>query len=362
MDSSGSIGDKDFIKEQTFVKTLMASLQIGQNETRVGIINYNTNAEVLVDFSKPQTLKSLTDIIDKIKYKGGNTNTAEALLFANERILNETKGMRPAKDGIPKVVVVITDGESNVNQKDTIPQANKLKDRGFSIISVGVGQGINLQELIAIASTPDDQYFVSDFDQIITLINGLSTATCQQPAVIESEQEIVSVVEQNAYKYFKFSLEKADENASSLASSSNKTYLDRFTIELKELNGSASLYFSFEENNPKAPSDLIQQNSQPEYDTNFIEIPENKSRKLDLKTAKSETKASNRAKKSQFYQVQRPTAGQNEYLYVSVKGMDKLNEFQIYVYNRTVNFETSIHKNLNIFIFVMGLLISRLFV
>ena len=351
MDSSGSIGEPDFKKEKDFVKTLISSLEIGNNYTQVAIINYNSNADIVVDFSVPSTKQSLLNIVDRIKYSGGNTNTAEALKFANEKVLVESKGMRP--NSIPKLVIVITDGESNVNPQNTIPYSNKIKARDIKVISVGVGPGIKLQELLGIASSPDDQYFVSDFNQIITLISGLSRASCTTPAVIETEQEITSVVEQNIYKYYKFNLLKPEEN-----DTLNKTYLENFTIELKQLNGTTNLFFSFNETNPKSPTDFVQQNKPPEYDSNFIEIPSNKSNLFSFSKfflQKNEHLVENRAsdnQKSKFYQISRPKSGQNEYVYLSVKGLDQLNEFQVYVYNRTVNSHTSIHKTFSINIFI----------
>jgi hypothetical protein len=52
--------------------------------------------------------------------------------------MREDRGMRPLREGIPKVVLTITDGESD-NPTLTKIQANKLKRREFNMISVGVG-------------------------------------------------------------------------------------------------------------------------------------------------------------------------------------------------------------------------------
>jgi Mg-chelatase subunit ChlD len=91
-----------------------------------------------------------------MKYEQGSTNTQDALRLANDVVLQESNGMRPPEKGISKVVIVITDGGSNVNASLTIPNANKIKARGFSVFSVGVGSGVNQVDLNAMASNKDD--------------------------------------------------------------------------------------------------------------------------------------------------------------------------------------------------------------
>jgi hypothetical protein len=70
------------------------------------------------------------------------------------------------------------------------------------MISVGVGEA-DLLELNTLASTENDQYYVTDFSQIFDIIKELTLTTCQQPAFIEEETDIVSKVERDVYKYFR---------------------------------------------------------------------------------------------------------------------------------------------------------------
>jgi hypothetical protein len=71
MDSSGSIGATDFKKEQRFVKDLVNNLEIGANQSRVSIINFNSNAQILIDFSSATSKAILNEVVDNIKYRGG---------------------------------------------------------------------------------------------------------------------------------------------------------------------------------------------------------------------------------------------------------------------------------------------------
>jgi uncharacterized protein YegL len=171
MDSSGSIGAANFLIQKNFVKNLLAGLNLGRNDTRVGLINYNTRVDILLNLANFTDYNTTAKIIDDIVYTGGFTYTGLALKAANEQVLQESLGMRPILSGIPKVVIVITDGEST-DPGSTLFEADRIKRREFSIISVGIGNAINLNELVAIASSPNDQYLVEDFDKLSIILAG----------------------------------------------------------------------------------------------------------------------------------------------------------------------------------------------
>jgi uncharacterized protein YegL len=138
MDSSGSIIYRDFLKQKEFIKKLLSRLNLGKEETIFSLINFNTRTELIIDFLNFTNYENTVAIIDDIEWDGGFTYTFDALKMANDVVLQESRGMRPVSSGIPKVVMVITDGLSN-NKTETLFQAQRIKNRGFSIISVGIG-------------------------------------------------------------------------------------------------------------------------------------------------------------------------------------------------------------------------------
>ncbi len=72
---------------------------------------------------------------------------------------------------IPRVAVVITDGQSNVNRSLTIPSALALRESGATVYSIGVGSMIDMDELVAIASSPRNVRLLQGFD--VTEFSGL---------------------------------------------------------------------------------------------------------------------------------------------------------------------------------------------
>ena len=96
MDSSGSITATNFIKMQNFVIQIFQNLEIGENNTRVALINFNTHPHELFNFQNFIDFKNMQNIINAIIYdKYGSTNTAGALELANDNILQINDGMRP---------------------------------------------------------------------------------------------------------------------------------------------------------------------------------------------------------------------------------------------------------------------------
>ena len=79
--------------------------------------------------------------------------------------------------GVNKVLIILTDGQSNGGVEGA---AKKLKDAGVIIISVGIGQNINLDELHTMASQPKDQRVIllESFQELAALAKKMSSSTC----------------------------------------------------------------------------------------------------------------------------------------------------------------------------------------
>lgn len=66
---------------------------------------------------------------------------------------------------VPRVIVVITDGESSDTDKLNA-EAEKLKAAGVTIYMVGVGEKVNEAELNRVATGPDYVYETRNYDSI----------------------------------------------------------------------------------------------------------------------------------------------------------------------------------------------------
>ena len=115
---------------------------------------------------------------------------------------------------------------------------------------------------------------------------------------------------------------------------SDEMVLKDFTIELEELVGSAELYFSFDNNNPKNDSEYIQSEDQPDRNENFIDDPVFRRNRRSVLRAEPSQNAKTTTGNKKLYQVS--NLNQSRILYFSVMGLMEENSVQVKIYNRTV--------------------------
>ena len=183
VDSSGSINEKDPNNWNTvlrFVERVVERFDnIGSDGVRVGLVVYSNNPEVSFFLNTHNNRQNTVNAIRNVPYIGGTTNTAGGLEFMNDRIFNGNNGDRP---GVPNVAVLVTDGESNERERDTIPEASRAKGRGIRIISVGVSNQINMNELQAIATSNSDVLLADDFDRLVDSLDAVLLVVCPTQA------------------------------------------------------------------------------------------------------------------------------------------------------------------------------------
>lgn len=137
----------------------------------------------------------------------------------------------------------------------------------------------------------------------------------------------------------------------------------RFTIQIDMFTGRSQLFYSFTQENPKSDEDMINPSGQQTgWEGNFIERSiavgqvEHESRYVQIKDEIDETVVS-----SSYYQIERPKDETNEVVYFSVKGMEKQNDYQLYVHNKTVNFSIKNKPSLSLIISMTMVIISLIF-
>ena len=82
-----------------------------------------------------------------------------------------------SRNGIPKILIVLTDGKSRDNVKDP---AQRLRDLGVTIYAVGIGNNFNEDDLKEMATDPDaDHVFTSGFNNLGTVVQAIKDKACQ---------------------------------------------------------------------------------------------------------------------------------------------------------------------------------------
>lgn len=99
---------------------------------QVGLVTFSDYAHIEFTLGQLTNFYSIQQQLSRIPYTGGWTSTSLALLFARY-ILDPafSYGARPASEGIPKIAVLITDGQSNIYPIE--PYATQLRESGVQV-------------------------------------------------------------------------------------------------------------------------------------------------------------------------------------------------------------------------------------
>lgn len=187
-DSSGSVGRSNFQRELDFAIQVTETFNVGPDETRIASIAYSGFARIPFFFDTFTNRTDVTDALGEIEYMNvevppgsrRGTNTADALTRLRNEVFSEMGGAREQRFAIPRVAVVITDGQSNVNASETIPSAERLHNDSVVVFGVGVGNRINMEELRAIASDDDFMVLLDSFNlqELANLQRTISAEAC----------------------------------------------------------------------------------------------------------------------------------------------------------------------------------------
>ena len=106
VDSSGSIGRRNWAKMLEFIKEMVKAFNVGADKTHIAVVAYSTNAEVAFKFDA-LTGPSVTEegygrLIDRIRFQRGFTFIDKALRLANKEVFTTAAGMRPE---LPQVLL-----------------------------------------------------------------------------------------------------------------------------------------------------------------------------------------------------------------------------------------------------------------
>lgn len=105
-----------------------------------------------------------------------NMVAASALTIMMNEMFTAEKGDR---DGVPNFGIVITDGKSG-NHNATVIAAQAAHDSDILLLSVGVGDDVDVLELLDIASSPSDKYMftAANYSQLVEVQSEFLQRTC----------------------------------------------------------------------------------------------------------------------------------------------------------------------------------------
>ena len=149
LDSSSTLGEENFELALGLIETILDETDIDSGNVRVGFMTYGTSSEIRSELNGYDNKNEVIDAIYSVEYSGGGSNTADALLAARSKVF----GSRMDRPDAQNVIILVTDGFSDINAHRTAQEAELAKQSGIKIYAVGVGFS-DTRELDGIASKP----------------------------------------------------------------------------------------------------------------------------------------------------------------------------------------------------------------
>ena len=175
IDSSSSLGSRDFKRTLRFCKNIVKNLEFASGKTRIAAMTYNDDSWVRFHFNRYSSKQEVLDAIDIFHYTWGATFTSEALRRLREDVFDPQNGDRPS---VTNKVILITDGVSNILPQRTIPEARNAARAGIHIYAIGVGLN-NTDEVKGIASDADSVFLYSSYAELVDMSDIVLDKICE---------------------------------------------------------------------------------------------------------------------------------------------------------------------------------------
>ncbi|KAI6648018.1 Collagen alpha-6(VI) chain-like [Oopsacas minuta] len=209
LDQSGSISSSDFSLALDFISRIINAFSdedlADEDGTRFGLSLFGSFYTTVFYLSSYKSKEDYDNAIDNITKIGGGTQLGSALNLTQGDQFTELNGLRPDTLGLPKILIVLTDGKAGDSVE--IPAMN-VRDSNIIIYVVGIGgYDINQLNVIASPSPPPHIYILDSFTDLSDFASTLTATTCYESQPIPINSIIIGVVLQDEFQYYQFEVQ-----------------------------------------------------------------------------------------------------------------------------------------------------------
>ena len=166
IDESGSVGQSSFDSTLESLAKTVDQLAIRDDLIHVGMGLFKSSSRTRFDLNYSYNKGTIKSRIRGTKFGAGGTNIGRAVRYACEDMFVPSKGDRPTAQN---VLVLLTDGQSSEDKQSALAVC---KSKDVKIIAVGIGTGINGQQLRGLVSKPK-YFFTTTYQAIETKLREL---------------------------------------------------------------------------------------------------------------------------------------------------------------------------------------------
>lgn len=184
VDSSGSLR-RDYSKEKEFVKAIAESFEISEAGSRAGVVTFSYSAELSIGMNEYKKVEDFAKAVDRIPLMGYTTRIDKALRLAKRSL------MTGARKDAPRIVFLLTDGTQtqDADAEEPAKLAEELRRDGIRLFVIGIGKGINRDELKRIAgeggsvgTVGSRLFFAENFDELRSseFVQDVAKSSCEK--------------------------------------------------------------------------------------------------------------------------------------------------------------------------------------
>lgn len=150
VDSSFDVDQNTFNRQKSFVKSMVRSLTLSPEKSRVAVIGFGNVPVEVVRFSSSQDVAAITREVGNARKVVGRRNIAKVLEFVAS-VLDK------ARPSVPKVVILLTAG----SELYLTAPSQALRDLGTKRYVIAIGPNADEEELTPIIDEPPDMFTVA---------------------------------------------------------------------------------------------------------------------------------------------------------------------------------------------------------
>lgn len=163
--TSNTVSLKDVNKAlKPFLVNLFKDTEMDSGQLQVSLGYFSKNYKVLGNLQKYKSKAAYADAVLKLprNIRGKKSNGAVALKKIGRQLFKKKKGDRPDASN---VVILLTDGKTNVKPADFPKEAETLRENGVKIVTVGVDKA-DENELKSVATQGQNTFMARTYDDL----------------------------------------------------------------------------------------------------------------------------------------------------------------------------------------------------
>ena len=170
IDSSVNVGSDNFDMIRNFVKAVGYKFIISDSGSHMSASVFGDDATLVFDMAKVTSQDSFLTEAESIPYLNApNGNIDKALRLAHNDVFTIAGYTRQKA---PKILVLITASDCSTCKESVADAVKPLKEAGVHVITIPIGNKVQLTEMDTIASLPSRQYVIPQ-QTFAELLNGI---------------------------------------------------------------------------------------------------------------------------------------------------------------------------------------------